>query len=282
MRFVVLAFACLACTKSASSNLPPSQGSQTASSPISASASTLASASASAPPLVLRSPTPTVALEVKGFGDAVVSLPIGATSKKPIMIAAHGNYDRPEWQCEVWRSIVHDRAFVLCPRGVRRTDSPSPDDIRFTYDGGDAMTREIDAGLAALRARYADFVYDEAEDAVVYTGFSLGAISGVAFVLRSPAKYPRLVLTEGSHPQWSPAAVHKFATAGGKRVLFACGQPSCVTMSKSVATVMEKKGLAVKVVHGKGVGHGYDGPVADEIRAVFDWLVEGDPRFASP
>jgi hypothetical protein len=34
------------------------------------------------------------------------------------------------------------------------------------------------------------------------------------------------------------------------------------------------------VVHGKGVGHGYDGAVADEIAANFAWLVEGDPRFA--
>jgi pimeloyl-ACP methyl ester carboxylesterase len=223
-----------------------------------------------------------VPLVVKGFGDAVVSLPVGATTPKPIVIAAHDNYDRPEWQCEVWRSIVHDRAFVLCPRGVRRSDSPSADDIRFTYDGGDAMNREVDAGLAALRARFPEFVSAEEEDALVYTGFSLGAINGVAFALRAPKKFPRLVLTEGSQGQWSPAAVHSFATQGGLRVLFACGQPSCVTMSNNVAAVMQKKGLGVKVVHGKGVGHGYDGPVADEIRGVLEWLVEGDARFALP
>lgn len=214
-------------------------------------------------------------LAVPGFADAVVSLPLGTTKRRPIIVACHGNYDRPEWQCATWRSILGDaRAFVLCPRGIARPDSPSADDTRFTYASADAMTKELDAGLASLRAKYGEFVD---EGPMIYTGFSLGAIYGVSYVLRDPSRFPRLVLTEGSHGNWTPSAVNAFAKKGGERVLFACGQPSCVTMATTVANVMKKVTLDAKVVHGKGVGHGYTGPVADEIQALLPWLI--DDRF---
>src|SRR5947209_312381 len=115
------------------------------------------------------------ALPVVGFADAIVAAP-RTNEPRPVVVAAHGNYDRPEWQCEVWRGIVGDRAFVLCPRGRPRADSPSPDDVRFTYDGAASLAREVDAGLDALRARYGARVQD---GPILYAGFSLGAILGV-------------------------------------------------------------------------------------------------------
>src|SRR5262245_33853722 len=57
-------------------------------------------------PAVLTAAEPFVDLPVEGHGAAVVSLPRGARDKRPVVIATHGNYDRPEWQCEVWREIV--------------------------------------------------------------------------------------------------------------------------------------------------------------------------------
>src|SRR5262249_55394568 len=135
----------------------------------------------------LEAAAPFVSLAVEGFGDAVVSVPIGADGKRPIVIATHGNYDRPEWQCEVWRELVQARAFVLCPRGVARADSPSHDEVRFTYANNRALEREVTAALAALRARFAEFADD---GAVVWTGFSLGAIMGVPIASRAPATFP--------------------------------------------------------------------------------------------
>src|SRR5262245_9947598 len=92
-------------------------------------------------PLAAPSSYETLAVD-GGFGRAVVSLPLGSTGKRPVVIAAHGNYDRPEWQCEVWRGIVRNRGFVLCPRGVPRPDSPSRTDIRFTYRNQPLLWRE--------------------------------------------------------------------------------------------------------------------------------------------
>ncbi|MGZ3420639.1 MAG: hypothetical protein ACXVEE_22375, partial [Polyangiales bacterium] len=185
-------------------------------------ASTVQPAPPPAPAPVAPTPVPTlvsdepiVPLRVEGHGDAIVSLPIGTKEKRPIVIAVHGNYDRPEWQCGTWRSILHDRAFVLCPRGIQRPDSPSPIDIRFTFANGVEMAKELDAAIAALRARWPEFVADGPR---LYTGFSLGAITGVAWILKDPTRAPVAVLTEGSHAQWTPAAIAAFARGGGKRV----------------------------------------------------------------
>ena len=50
-----------------------------------------------------------------------------------------------------------------------------------------------------------------------------------------PARFPRLVLVEGGHDAWTRDAAKRFRAAGGDRVLFACGQPSCVGESKEAA-----------------------------------------------
>jgi hypothetical protein len=227
----------------------------------------------------LASPSPLVALAVPPFRDAVVSLPLGATTPRPLVIASHGNYDRPEWQCSTWRDIVGDCAFVLCPRGVPRTDSPGPDDVRFTYDGAAPLAREIEAGLTALRARFGAYID---EGPVLYTGFSLGAILGVPFVTRDPARYTRAVLIEGGHSAWTAAAAKQFRAHGGERVLFACGQPSCVGDAKAASARLAKTGAATRVVLGPGVGHGYTGPVATAVKNELAWLLEGDERCAHP
>ncbi len=231
------------------------------------------------PPAPALEGKPFEVLAVPGFGDAVVSKPLGTTRKRPVVLALHGNYDRPEWQCETWGSILATRslsAFVLCTRGVKRPDSPSPTDIRFTYASGASMKAELEAARAALIARWPAFVDD---GPAVYTGFSLGAIYGVPWILEDPARTPRVVLTEGGHDPWTGPTIAKFAKKGGLRVLFACGQSSCVHTANPIAAAIGKA-VGAKVVHGKNVGHGYDGAVADAIAEQLDWLVEGDERFA--
>jgi dienelactone hydrolase len=214
---------------------------------------------------------------VPGYPAAVVSLPLGATSRRPIVVATHGNYDRPEWQCAVWRDIVGSRAFVLCPRGVARPDSPGPDDVRFTYEHNAILERELDAGLEALAKAYPDYVDP---GPIVYTGFSLGAIQGVTIAGRKPKRSRRLVLIEGGHASWKPDVVNAFAAAGDGRVLFACSQPDCEKDAQWAAARLRKANVATRIVKTKNVGHRYDGPVADAVRDALAWVLEGDARFA--
>jgi hypothetical protein len=215
-------------------------------------------------------------LSVPGFRDAVVSIPTGATGARPVVVALHGNFDRPEWQCEVWRAVTKAYAFVVCPRGIPRADSPSSLD-RWTYGKASDVRHEIDAALAALRVRFGDYV---AVGPTLYFGFSLGAILGVGIVSDDPDRFPRAVLIEGGQNNWSPARAKAFASSGGKRVLFACGQRTCKSSSAWPARLLDKAGVEAKSVFGGEVGHTYDGVVAEQISQALPWLVADDPRWA--
>jgi len=215
-------------------------------------------------------------LPVPDHGDAIVSLPLGARDPRPIVLATHGNYDTPEWQCEVWRGIVLNDAFVLCPRGTARGDSPSRSDIRYHYGTNKALEKEVDAAVEALVAAYPDYVDREG---MIYTGFSEGAIMGAVIMQRHPERYPRAVLIEGGNRAWYSATVRDFAAKGGKRLLFACGQWTCLERSERAERALSQAGVPAKTVYAKGEGHTYGGAVATEVFRAFDWLVEDDPRW---
>ena len=227
-------------------------------------------------PQPLKSPDPFAFLVVEGFKDAVVSLPLGTRDPRPIVLATHGNYDTPEWQCRIWRDIVGDDAFVLCPRGVARADSPSSYDIRYEYATNQLLEKEIDAGVEALRTAYPDYVGD---GPLLFTGFSQGAIMGAAIMARRPDRYPRAVLIEGGQKAWYAGSAKTFSQGGGQRILFACGQWDCHRQSVDAGRVLDRHGVGARVVFGRGEGHSYGGSVADEIAKAFDWVIEGDERW---
>jgi hypothetical protein len=223
----------------------------------------------------LQSTPPIVPLAIPDFPEAVVSVPIGATSPRPIVVATHGMWDLPEGLCDNWRWIVRDRAWVLCPRGDEMPDKT------FRYKSGPALARELDAGVKALAARYPGYVD---EGPMLYTGFSLGAILGVWIITHDPERYPRAVLTEGGEDRFSPAAASKYAKGGGRRVLFACGLKGRVAAATQAARTLERAGVDARVVLGKlpekgEFIHWYNGPVAEETKAQLEWLLEGDARW---
>jgi hypothetical protein len=220
--------------------------------------------------------TSMVALPVAGFGDAVVSIPVGATSSRPVVVAAHGLSDSPEGICDTWRSIIDRHAWVLCPRG-----QPSPDKT-FRYRDGPALANEVDAALAALAERYPRYVD---RGPVLYAGFSRGAILGAWVVTHDPARFPTAVLTEGGEDGFDALEAAEYARGGGKRVLFACGLKPRVAPATRTARVLERAGVQSRVVLGKlpetgQFQHRYDGPVAEETKGQLDWLFEGDARWA--
>jgi pimeloyl-ACP methyl ester carboxylesterase len=213
---------------------------------------------------------------VPSYRQAVVSVPTGATEARPVVVALHGNFDRPEWQCEVWRGATKAYPFIVCPRGIPRPDANASLD-RWTYGKPADVRGEIDAALAALRVRFGDYV---ASGPIIYFGFSLGAILGVGIVSDDPDRFPRAVLIEGGHANWSAARAKAFAASGGKRVLFACGQRSCKSDALAPSKLLGRLGVETKSVFGGEVGHTYDGPVAEQIMQALPWLVADDPRWA--
>jgi hypothetical protein len=213
-----------------------------------------------------------VPLYVPGFGNAMVSLPIGATGRRPVMVAAHGAYDRPEWMCEDMRNLVGNRGFVLCPQGIPAPLRNPKDETRYLH--GAELAEEIDAAVIQLRGVYAHWVDT---GPMLYSGFSLGASRGASIVMPDPARFPRALLIEGGQSGWNE---RNFAEKGGQRVLFACGLPGCVGSSVPVVERFVRAGVPSKVAYGAGGGHGRGGVVADAIHADWSWFVEGDARWA--
>lgn len=237
------------------------------------------------PPRRLEGKEPFIALEVSGFGDAVVGIPIGATGRRPILVALHGNFDRPNWQCEVWRQISGGFPFVLCPRGIARRDVPKRMD-RWEWSNTEQTDRELQAAIAALNQEYGDFV---AKGPILLAGFSLGAILEVGILMRHPGQFGPVVLVEGGQRGWSRAAVQRIFLSSSdtgvvpepwQRVLFACGQWDCLKKSRPLVKRLERGGVEAKVVHGRGAGHTYDGTVAEAIGGEWKWLISGDERWA--
>ena len=160
-----------------------------------------------------------VDLDVAGFGKAAVAVPLGATTARPLVIALHGVADRPEWACAALRAIAGPAPFVLCPRGVQRTDLPASD-VRYTFGSADDAARELRAALTALKQRYGAHL---ASGPVVFAGFEIGA-DHVAWIAREePAFFARLLLVAPSPSSWSSSQAALFGRGGGQRVLFAYG-----------------------------------------------------------
>jgi predicted esterase len=218
-------------------------------------------------------------LQVPGFPDAVVALPNGATTPRPVLVVIHGSGDRPDWNCDAWRHITSDRGFVLCPRGyyVPRESGPG-DDRRYTHEGGAYLRRHIDAALAALASRFAGYVD---LDRPVLAGFSLGATEVADVASGAPARFPRVAELEGSQSVWTEAKVRTFAAGGGQRVLFGCGSSWCLPRAKAQAARLQRGQVEARVVHAS-VGHSIDRPLQEAIMEEIGWFLAGDPRWQIP
>lgn len=218
---------------------------------------------------------PFVELAADGHPSAVVSIAERSASPATLVVATHGNFDRPEWQCEIFRSIATQDTFVLCPRGIARPDSPSQTDVRFTYANNQALEAEIEALRPALEARFGPRV---ASTPAIYAGFSLGAIMGVAILARSPAgRYDRAVLVEGGYDRIDATNAKAMAKSGIRKILFGCGQPACFHGAGAKAKTLANAGIDAKVVGSKKAGHTYDGDVARALGEAWPWLLEPAP-----
>jgi hypothetical protein len=132
--------------------------------------------------------------------------------------------------------------------------------------------REIDAGLAALKARFGRHV---AEGPMIYAGFSLGAFLGVHIAVGDPARFPIAVLGEGGY-MWTADQAARFARGGGKRVLFVCSTGACDASASPSVAVLRRAGVEAKMVSPGHIGHLVDDRVVRRVRAEWPWVLEGE------
>lgn len=214
-------------------------------------------------------------LEVPGFAPSSVTVPLGATRPRPVVVALHGRADRPEWQCGSWRGIAGTGVFVLCPRGV---PAPGRTEV-YTYGSPKELARELRAALGTLKQRFEGYV---SPGPVVLAGFSLGAIYGVDLLIEEPSFFSRAVLIEGGADRWTSTQATLFARRGGERMLFVCGQPQCRAVAERAKGWTHRAGAEARLLYPGPLGHVLDGKMARAIQAEFGWVVEGDVRWAPP
>lgn len=214
-------------------------------------------------------PEPCAALDVPGHGAAAVCPP-GAPGMRPVIVVLHGNADRPEWICPVWQQIAAGQAWVLCPRGVRRTEHPAAD--RWTYGKPAEVRREVTAAVDVLRLREPTRV---APGPIVLAGFSLGAYLAARLAVEEPARFPLVMAHEGGLGVWTRAAGQRFQQRGGRAVLLTCGERSCADKAAGRCTALERRGVRCEAVLVEGLGHEYTGKFAAAVAAAFGRLRGG-------
>ncbi len=207
-------------------------------------------------------PRKVTALRVKGYLDASHVGPADASIPPPLVVVLHGNYDRPEWECDLWSRILDGKAWVLCTRGVRREGTTIGED-RWTYPTFVYAKAELAAAIAVLRERHGGAI---AEGVYLLAGMSLGSALARDMALEDPSRYPRLVLVEGGNSGWTEPAVEGFAERGGEQVVFACGQKGCADRARSVVAALEKVGTKARLVYDPSAGHNYSESMARRLK----------------
>lgn len=215
-------------------------------------------------------------LPVAGHPDAFVSLPTGATGKRPVVVVIHGAGDCPDWQCGGWRRATAGYPFIVCPTGRLDPANSTKGDTRYTHVGGKVLLSMIDGALEALAARYPDHADTTTP---LLAGFSLGSGEILGLAVQQPARFPRIVLVEGVNDGFDDGRARAFVAGGGMRVLFACGQRGCEMASKAAAQRLQARDhLDARVVFAP-VDHTFNPPLEDAVHAQLGWLVEGDARW---
>lgn len=212
-------------------------------------------------------------LEVPGHAPAS-HVPATGTGPRPLVIALHGNFDRPEWMCASWAPVVAGRAFLLCPRGTPRTDGG---DDRWTLPPVGALERELSAARAALERRYPGRIDP---GPVVWVGFSLGAhrVAEMALAAPSPtdpSRLARVQLVEGGRAMWQPRNTRAFVRRGG-RVAWVCGLPWCEARARAALRGVSDDSGRVERIPAE---HSDRDRMTPAIRETFEWLVADDARY---
>ena len=221
-------------------------------------------------------PEPELAeLPVPTFPDAVLSLPNGATSPRPVLVVFHGDGERPEQVCATWRHITKARGFVLCPRDQGDIEPPPLHRDRYARRGGVSLRSFVAAVFDSLDAKYAGYVDGQRP---LVAGSSNVADELARLAADDPRRFPRVVFLESGGGAWTKERIHAFHWEGGDRVLFACPTPTCLTDAKAAAARLDASGVESHVIHWDARRND-DTSLRDAVGGEMGWLLGDDPRW---
>ncbi|WP_394830448.1 alpha/beta hydrolase [Pendulispora rubella] len=208
-----------------------------------------------------------------GNGDqAVVSVPMGATEPRPLMLAMHGAGDRHDWACGGWRLGNDAYPFIVCPRGT-----PMGGNV-YAWSSAEQIERLGLQAIEEVRRRYGSYV---ATTPVTYAGFSQGATAAAPFLVRRASEFPTILLAEGAYASTaSPDFARRLARGGVQRVVLVCGTGHCFENARRARPVLERAGLTVFVGGDASSGHNLNLPMQRALRRSWKPWFDGVPGWS--
>jgi len=197
----------------------------------------------------------------------MVSVPLGATTQRPVIVAAHGAGDRPEWSCGGWRGVTDAYSFIVCPHG-------SPFVGAYAWSSIEQLETRARLAEEALRARYGGYV-DPGPP--ILAGFSQGARLSAVVASRHPERYAVVALLEGAWDE--SAAVAPAFAKGGRRELLACSTAGCAARFAPGRAALARANVDARLAHLGDFGHHMGPTVTSTMRREWRWLVRDDERW---
>lgn len=212
-------------------------------------------------------------IDLPGGHVGFVTPPVGATDRRPIVVAIHGAVDDPGLICGAWRIITDVYPFVVCPAGTPAGGG------RYSWSSTDQVTKRVRDAIDAVETKYPDHVVVGAP--VLYVAFSQGATMAGPALAAEGKRVPRAVLSEGAYRTFEDAALaRRFHAAGGERVLYTCSQPGCSGAFAGSRAGLDRAGVAARVLDCGNHGHAMPPPVREAIHDGLPWVIEGMPGWA--
>jgi hypothetical protein len=197
-----------------------------------------------------------------------VAAPMGATTKRPIVVGLHGAQDRADWACSEWFGALGGRAFVVCPRGAPLAEG-------YAWGSVDAIVAKSERAISLVRETFAPYVSD---GPALYGGWSQAATLGPFVLAKRPDLFNAAVLVELGHTPLDPsAAADALRRSRVRAVAVVCATASCEAWV--APSVRAMSGVSFTWSTAGHRGHVFDGEVAKRVFEAITFTTHGDPRW---
>jgi len=203
-------------------------------------------------------------LDDEGRGVGVVAIPLGARTRRPLVVAVHGAGSLPEWMCSAARAGLGSHPFVVCPHSLANAGALA------SWTSPEELATAIERSVHAAVARFPAYV-DTSE--AMYFGHSQGGMIAPLALAKTNVHFRYALFFEGL-PRDAPMAKAQLLRAHVERLLLVSGQGGWSQGHEQLANSFRGTPLASRHVHGN-FGHFFNEGVFASMRRELPWLVDG-------
>ncbi|HEU4410008.1 MAG TPA: hypothetical protein VFS43_32435 [Polyangiaceae bacterium] len=203
-----------------------------------------------------------------GVRVAEFSPPLGATGRRPLVVALHGGGDAPEYACGEWRGSFGSWPFILCPYGTKVGKK------MYAWRSGADARRALEHAIEVLAAKYPEHL--DLRDPVL-TGFSQGAMTAPSALAAPGRAFPAAILVEGYAKDFN-AWPKPMEARGLERILFVDSQGLNAERGKAAVRALERStGVRARSIYIGHLGHGFFPKTVEGVRKGLAELLGGLP-----